>query len=193
MATGVAAESVPVDRTPVLESVPQSTFWTMSNGSRVEIRPIRLDDEQRMIKFHQGLSERSVYMRYFESLSLVVRTAHARLAKICFADPKRQTVLVALSPAPSFGEQKILAIARLNKSSDPGKAELALLVLDEFQDLGLGSGLLQQLLQAARDQKITQIEAKVLRDNTAIQRVLKDFGFRLRLTNPQFMRAVLVL
>jgi acetyltransferase len=193
MATGVAARSVPVERAPVLESAPQSILWTMKNGAQVEIRPIRPDDEQRMIKFHKGLSERSVYMRYFESLSLVVRTAHARLAHTCFVDPERQTVLVALSPGVPSREQKILAVGRLTKLSDSDKAEVALLVLDEFQGLGLGSGLLRQLIQAARDRKITQIEAKMLRDNTTIQRVLKNFGFRLRLIDPRSMRAVLSL
>jgi acetyltransferase len=193
MATGVAAQSVPVERTPALESAPQSIFWTMKNGAQVEFRPIRPDDEQRMIKFHKGLSERSVYMRYFESLSFAVRTTHMRLAQICFADPERQTVFVALSRSAPSGEQKILAVGRLSKLSDPGKAEVALLVLDEFQGLGLGSGLLQQLIQAARDRKIIQIEAKMLRDNTTIQRVLKKFGFRLRLTDPRSVRAVLSL
>jgi len=43
---------------------------TAKIGSSFEIRSIRPDDEQRMIQFHKGLSERSVCMRYFESLSL---------------------------------------------------------------------------------------------------------------------------
>ena len=193
MASGVAAESVPVERTPVLESAPPSMLWILRNRDQVEIRPIRPEDEQRMIKFHQGLSERSVYMRYFESLSLAVRTAHTRLAHVCFADPEGHTVLVALGPAPPPGEPKILAVARLSKLSDPGKAELALLVLDKFQGLGLGSGLLRRLIQAARDRKITQIEAKMLRDNAAIQRLLKNFGFHFRLTDPRIVRAVLRL
>ena len=193
MASGVAAESVPVERTPVLESAPPSMLWILRNRDQVEIRPIRPEDEQRMIKFHQGLSERSVYMRYFESLSLAVRTAHTRLAHVCFADPEGHTVLVAVSSAPPTGEPKILAVARLSKLSDPGKAELALLVLDEFQGLGLGSGLLRRLIQAARDRRITHIEAKMLRDNAAIQRVLKNFGFHFRLTDPRIVRAVLRL
>jgi acetyltransferase len=90
-----------------------------------------------MIKFHTGLSERSVYVCYFEALSLAARTAHVRLAQICFADPERRTVLVALSPAPSSGEQKILAVGRLSKLSDPAKAEHVLLVLDELRASGL--------------------------------------------------------
>jgi acetyltransferase len=165
----------------------------MRNGAVVEIRPICTDDEARMIKFHQGLSERSVYMRYFESLSLAARTAHSRLAKICFADPARETVLVALAPERPSQEQKILAVGRLSKLSDPTRAEIALLVADEYQGLGLGSELVQQLLQAARNQGITRIEAEILRDNTAMQRVLKKSGFGLRLIDPRCVKAVRTL
>ena len=108
----------------------------------------------------------------------------------CFADPERQTVLVALSPAPSSGEQKILAVGRLSKLSDPAKAEHVLLVLDEFLGVGLGSGLLRQLIQA-RDRKSTQIENKVLGDKLLSRE--KNFSFRLRLTDPRFVRAILSL
>ena len=174
-------------------TVAQAVFWTMKNGHRVEIRPICSDDEDRMIKFHKGLSERSVYMRYFASLSLAARTSHTRLARICFADPVRETVLVALVLDQTSGEQNILAVGRLNKLSDPTKAEVALLVADEFQGSGLGSELLRQLVQAAKDQCITRIEAEMLRDNIAIQRVLRKSGFRLRLIDPRSVRATLNL
>jgi acetyltransferase len=132
-------------------------------------------------------------MRYFESLSLSVRTAHARLARICIADPQHQIVLVALRVDPQCGPKKIVAVGRLSKSSESNKAEVALLVMDEFQGRGLGSELLRQLLRMARDHKIAQIEAGMLRDNTAIQRVLRKVGFRLRLTDPRSVRAVLIL
>lgn len=169
----------------------QAVFWKMKNGVTVEIRPILPDDEGRMTRFHKGLSERSVYMRYFESLSLAMRTAHARLERICFADPRQETVLVALALDPRTGERKILAVGRLNKLSHPATAEVALLVADEFQSLGLGSELLRQLIQTARAGGITKIEAEMLRDNTAIQRVLKKLGFHLRLIDPRSVRAVL--
>lgn len=165
----------------------------MKNGVQVEIRPISTDDEQRMIKFHKGLSERTVYMRYFESLSLAVRTTHTRLARICFADPQRETVLVALCGQSQSDDKNIVAVGRLSKSADPKNAEVALLVLDEFQSGGLGTELLRQLIQAARGQHVSRIEAEMLRDNLVMQRVLKKFGFRLRLTDPSSVRAVLTL
>ena len=40
--------------------------WTTKNGKQVSIRPIRPEDEPFLIKLHQSLSERTVYMRYFQ-------------------------------------------------------------------------------------------------------------------------------
>lgn len=165
---------------------------TARNGYRFTIRPICPDDEQRMIRFHRGLSERSVYMRYFTSLSLGSRTAHSRLARICYADPQRETVLVAVA-ADGFAGEQILAVGRLSKLADSSHAELAMLVLDEFQRQGLGTELLRRLIEAARNQQIKSLEAEMLRDNTTMQTLSKKFGFHLRFTDLRSVRALLTL
>src|SRR6059036_1547447 len=69
--------------------------WTLKGGIEVTIRPIRAEDEPLMVKFHETLSDRTVYLRYFSSLSLAARTAHERLVRICFSDYEREMVLVA--------------------------------------------------------------------------------------------------
>ena len=51
--------------------------WTMKDGTAVTIRPIRPEDEPAMVRFHETLSERSVYLRYFHLMNLEQRT-HAR-------------------------------------------------------------------------------------------------------------------
>jgi len=68
--------------------------FTMKDGTDVSLRPIRPDDEPRMAQFHQTLSERTVYMRYFSSLSLRSRVAHERLLRICHVDGEREVALV---------------------------------------------------------------------------------------------------
>ena len=69
--------------------------WTLKDGTPVIIRPIRPEDEPFMVKFHESLSERTVYLRYFDPLKLSVRTSHERLARICFIDYAREIILVA--------------------------------------------------------------------------------------------------
>lgn len=193
MVAAVSHYSAYSDRGNISGPVRMPALWTMRNGSQVEIRPIRLDDEDRMIKFHQGLSERSVYMRYFESLSMAARTAHERLVQICRADPAQQTVLVAVLTDPNTAEERIIAVGRLSKLQDPKIAEVALLVSDKFQGCGLGSELLRRLIESAKAQRITEIVGEMLRDNTKMQRLLKKFGFSQRLIDPSSVRAVLNL
>ena len=48
-----------------------------------------------MVKFHETLSEQSVYQRYFSVLKLSQRIAHERLTRICFNDYDREIALVA--------------------------------------------------------------------------------------------------
>ena len=67
----------------------------MKNGTEVTLRPIRPEDEPLMVKFHETLSDRSVYLRYFYSLSLSSRVAHDRLVRICFVDYDREMAIVA--------------------------------------------------------------------------------------------------
>jgi len=168
--------------------------WTMKNGTHILIRPIRPEDEPSMVKFHEVLSDRTVYLRYFCSMSLAARTAHERLVRICFADPERETVLVAIHIDKSTGEQNIVAVGRLNKLLPKSEAEVAILVSDEYQGRGLGGELLRRLVQAARDQKLDRIFAEMLRDNTTMQVLLKKTGFRLRLfADPRSVSAVLEL
>src|SRR5205823_1816906 len=69
--------------------------WTLKDGTAITIRPIRPEDEPLMVKFHQGLSERSVRLRYFAPLKLGQRVAHERLTRVCFNDYDRELALVA--------------------------------------------------------------------------------------------------
>jgi acetyltransferase len=162
--------------------------------AEVVIRAIRPHDEPLMVKFHGMLSDRTVYFRYFCSLSLTTRTAHERLARICFVDSEREAVLVADHTDPKTGEQSIVAVGRLNKLPDGKSAEIAVLVSDFYQSQGIGKKLLLRLIEIAREQKIARLVAEMLRDNIPMQVVLKRLGFRLSLLNdPRSVRAVLEL
>ena len=95
--------------------------WTMKDGSQVTIRPIRPEDEPAMVEFHQKLSERSVYLRYFQPLKLTQRTAHERLTRVCFIDYDREMALVA-ERTDAAGEQEILAVGRMSQAAWPQRS-----------------------------------------------------------------------
>ena len=87
----------------------------MKDGGHVTIRPIRPEDEPLMVRFHETLSERSVYLRYFHLMNLEQRTTHERLTRICFIDYDREMALVAVRRNPETGESEILGVGRLMK------------------------------------------------------------------------------
>ena len=125
-------------------------FVTLKTGATVTLRSICPDDEPLMVKFHQTLSDYTVYMRYFCSLPLRTRVAHDRLVGVCFVDHVRQIAIVAELKDPISGEGKILAVGRLMLLHSPDEAELALLVADAYQNQGLGTHLVRRLLEIAR-------------------------------------------
>jgi acetyltransferase len=152
----------------------------MKNLFTLVVRPIQADDESMMVKFHKTLSDRTVYLRYFQSLSLGRRVAHRRLAQICSPDYQNEMVLVV--EYRKAAEACIVGVARLNRLNRIGEAELAVLISDEFQHQGLGTALVERLILVARDWKLARLRAEVLRDNTGMLAVLSKAGFQFSTT-----------
>jgi acetyltransferase len=154
--------------------------WTMKDDSPVNIRPIRPEDEPAMVRFHETLSERSVYLRYFHFMNLEQRITHERLTRICFIDYDREMALVAERRNPATGESEILGVGRLSKIHGTNDAEVAVLISDKFQGRGLGKELLAQLLIVGADEKLTKLTADILPDNRDVMRVCEKLGFSLK-------------
>jgi acetyltransferase len=144
----------------------------LRSGARLDVRPLRPEDEPRMVRFHQALSDRSIHDRYAGAIALDARVAHDRLARLCFIDYDRQMALIAESAA-----RGILAVARLVRLPGTGDAEFALLVADAMQGQGLGRALLGKLLEVGRDWGLARIVAEILPENRRMRRVCADLGF----------------
>lgn len=153
--------------------------WTMRDGQTVTIRPIRPEDEPLMVKFHQTLSDRTVYMRYLHSLPLSQRIAHERLTRICFIDYDREMALVAERRDPGTGERQIVAVGRLKKLHGVNEAEFAVLVADAYQGKGLGAELTRRLIQVARDEGVERLVGDILPDNFVMLKLCERLGFKL--------------
>ncbi len=151
--------------------------WTMKDGTAVTLRPIRPEDEPLMVKFHEALSERSVFLRYFQLSKLSQRVAHDRLRRICFLDYDREIAIVADHTVAHTGEHEILAIGRLSRLHGKCAGEVALLVRDEYQHRGLGIELLRRLIQVARDEHLNSVQAYMLRENTEMRGLIEKLGF----------------
>jgi len=153
--------------------------WTMKDGKESVIRPIRPEDEPLLIKLHQALSERTVYLRYFQPLKLSQRTAHERLTRICFIDYDREMALV-VEHKMADGAPEIVGIGRLSKLRGRDEAELAVLVDDRFQHLGMGTELYRRLIAIARDEKVGKVVSTILVENQEMRAICVKLGFVLK-------------
>ena len=151
---------------------------TLKDGALVTLRPIRPEDEPLMAKFHETLSDRTVYLRYFCSMSLGTRVAHDRLVRICFGDYDRDLALVAEVSDAKTGNS-IVGVGRLNKMQAKHEGEVAILVSDRYQRRGLGMQLMERLIEIARGEKVSRLSSEMLRDNIAMQVISKKAGFRV--------------
>jgi acetyltransferase len=149
----------------------------LKNGSVLHVRPIRPEDEPRMVEFHRTLSEQSLYMRFSSVMKLDVRVAHERLSRLCFLDFDREMALIAEERGEGGAQGPVLAVARLNKLPGTGDAEFALLVSDKLQGQGLGRDLLQRLFTVGSDWGLDNIVAEILPENMPMRRLCRALGF----------------
>jgi putative redox protein len=134
------------------------------------IRPIEPGDKQAMIEGFENLSDESRYRRF---LSPHGGLSPAELRYFTEVDHHDHEALVALDPRTGHG----IAVARYIRSTDdPTVAELAVAVIDDWQARGVGSRLVAELADRARDEGITRFSAYVLASNEMMLNLLEDLG-----------------
>jgi acetyltransferase len=151
--------------------------FTTKDGDQIIIRPIRAEDEPLVVKFHESLSDRSVYMRYLSPMLLKQRAAHKRLSRICHADYAREITLVADRYNAKPDELRILGAARLTRVHGRNAARFSILISDACQGSGIGREMMHRLIDVARQEKLDHIESIMTADNQVMRKICEPFGF----------------
>jgi acetyltransferase len=152
----------------------------LKNGAETTLRPIRPEDEPLVVKFHETLSDTSVFMRYFQPLHISQRVAHERLTRICFTDYDREMALVAVHKESTGAGTEAIGIGRLSRVRWGDEAEYSILVSDRWQNQGLGGSLLGDLIRIAKTEKLKRIVGYILPENGRMQSVSSKLGFALK-------------
>jgi acetyltransferase len=129
--------------------------------SKLKIRPIRLEDESKMVEFHRGISPKSICLRYFGYLGLDRRTSHERLVRVCTNTAEVYSVVIE-QPAHPRTEVTILAVGRLIKTPEPSVAMFDILIGDEANIPKLAKILLNRLISLGRAFRFQILAGKVL-------------------------------
>ena len=135
-----------------------------------------------------------MFLRYFHMVSLDERVAHVRLMQQCFIDYDREMALVADRQNPGSGEHEIVAVARLTKMRGELEGEVAVVVADAYQGVGLGTELVRRLIEIGRNEKLKRIVARILPENAAMHSLARHLTFRFEPSlEPDTVKAVLDL
>jgi acetyltransferase len=166
---------------PVIRPYPSQyiTRAIIEGGMEITIRPIRPEDEPAVVSFHQELSDRTVMFRYFHAMHLSQRVAHERLLRVCFNDYDRELALVAEGKRPESGEDFILGIGRLSKEPGRNEAEFSIIIADKWQNQGLGTQLLERLVDVAKKENLERVTATILAENIEMQKIAEKLGFKI--------------
>ena len=152
---------------------------TLRNSLRVTIRAVRPDDRERLAKAFASLDRESVYTRFFAYKS---ELSAAELARIDAMDFVHEVMLVAtICPA---GDEVVIAAAHYVELEQPStvgarSAELAFVVEEDYQGLGLAGRMLSHLIAIARQAGIGRLVAEVLPGNKPMLAVFARSGLPL--------------
>ena len=139
----------------------------LPTGQQVLIRPIRPDDKWQLQEGLKRLSLETVHRRF---LAAKPRFSSAELRYLTEVDGVNHIALVAILVETG----RLIASARaVRDPDDPECAEWAIVVADPLQRLGLGTRLMQALVDAAREQGIHRFSALIAGENRAVAKLLE--------------------
>ena len=143
---------------------------TLRDGTRVRMRPIRVDDAPRLVALYDRLSFDTRYHRFFSAMRRLPPDWARFLADVDYVE---RLALVVESPADA---DMLIAVARYEPAGEPGTAEVAFVVQDDWQDRGLGTVLFREILNAAAVNGIRRFRAWVLADNRRMLDLITRHG-----------------
>jgi acetyltransferase len=151
------------------------TTVTSANGRTFHVRPIRAEDEPRLIEGFGRLSSEEVRLRFHAPVKTLDHVVASRFSQINY---DREMALILTDPGPP-GTTPIYAVARLAADPDNETAEYAIVVGGEFAGQGLGRALLELLIDHARDRGLKRLVGPVLRENARMLNLCRDLGFTI--------------
>ncbi|CAM2009718.1 GNAT family N-acetyltransferase [Acanthopleuribacter pedis] len=144
-------------------------------GRRVELRPIRGEDEPAHAEFARRLSRESIRFRFFHHRTSIGHTEMARLTQI---DYDREMAFIATEGIK--GVSHTLAVIRIWIDADNISCEFAIIVRDDLAGEGLGSMLMRKMIDYARARGILIMTGTVLPENEPMLRLASRHDFQSR-------------
>jgi acetyltransferase len=149
--------------------------WKLKDGTEVTLRPIKPEDEPMELELIRGLSTETSRFRFFQ---IIRDLPHEALVRFCNIDYDREMAIIA---EKREGDRTIeIGVSRL--IIDPGKrrGEFAVVVADDYQGKGLGTKLVDMLIEFAREKGIETVYGTVMSENIKMIQLCEKLGFTTR-------------
>jgi acetyl coenzyme A synthetase (ADP forming)-like protein len=145
----------------------------LRDGSTLRLRAPTDAGRQPLVRFFEGLSPRSLYLRFHGTPTVDERLVDPVL------DPDWVDRGSLVGSVTEGGEERIVALANYVRLRDPLSAEVAFTVADDYQGRGIGTRLLEQLAARAAAEGIERFIGEVMADNAAMIHVFEGVGFEV--------------
>ena len=139
----------------------------LKNGETVRIRPIRPDDEPRLVTLYDRLSRHTAYQRFFTVRQHLPQDWIRYFANV---DYRRRLAIVA--ERDTVAGIELVGVGRYEPSDEELTGEVAFVLEDGYQGLGLGAVLLDEVIRAGTERGLTRFRAHVLGENHRMLRLL---------------------
>jgi len=150
------------------------TYRTTRSGAEILLRPVRISDEPALKDFFYSLSDQSIYRRF---MSARKDMPHERLQEFVVIDYTAEMVILAT--VEQEGREIVVGVGQFGIDALTHTAEVALVVRDDRQNLGVGTELLDYLTVLAKRQGLLGFTAQVLTGNEAMMHLFEQSGFTI--------------
>ncbi|SDP80916.1 bifunctional acetyl-CoA hydrolase/transferase family protein/GNAT family N-acetyltransferase [Desulforhopalus singaporensis] len=165
----IFSDQIPPSKDDLLFLEAYKTSHKLRNGKSIELRPIMPSDEFNSRNFFYSLQEKTIFYRYFYKRKIF---GHKEVQnELASVDYRQNMTLIGLMV--QGGHKTIMAVASYAQEPESNLAEVAFVVGEDFQGLGVASIMMDQLENIARKNGLTGFTAIVLKENNAMQHVFK--------------------
>jgi RimJ/RimL family protein N-acetyltransferase len=153
-----------------LEAAKYLAVETLRDGRPMEIRALRPDDQAELLAAVERSSAKSRYRRFFGAKRYFSDKEIAFFVNVDFVNHVALVAVVEEDGRPTIvGGGRYVVV-------QPGQAELAFIVVDQYQGQSIGAALLRHLIAIAQHAGLTELIADVLADNTPMLKVFEKCG-----------------
>lgn len=164
------------------------TKWKLKNGASVVLRPIKPEDETMLSELFNSFSEETMRFRFFQ---VIKEISHAMLTRYCSIDYSREIAVVA--ETGKGAKRRLTGVARIILQPDRKCGEFAVVVGDQWQGFGLGSKMLDYIIEVGDDLRLETICGDVMLSNAKMLHLCAKKGFKMEPVDEEVSRATLDL